>query len=62
MWVMAARLRLQIQVAEMSFILKVAGPSLRTSSEIQEALGRPMILHVEKSYWKQISRWYIIAG
>lgn len=38
----------------MSFILKVVGLSLRTSSEIREALGKPMLLHVEKSYWKQI--------
>lgn len=42
------------RVAKMSLILKVVGLSLRTSSEIQQALGRPMFLHVEKSYWKQI--------
>lgn len=44
------------QMAEMSFILKRrVGLSLRTRSEIQEALERPMLLGVEKSYWKHIS-------
>lgn len=38
-------------MAEMSFILKRrVGLSLRTRSEIQEALERPMLLGVEKSY------------
>lgn len=54
MWVVAARLGLQIHVAETNVILKVFGLSLRTSSDIQEELGRPMLLCVEKSYWKQI--------
>ncbi|XP_057696067.1 uncharacterized protein LOC130918404 [Corythoichthys intestinalis] len=52
-WVMTERTRLRIQAAEMSFLRRVAGLSLRDrvrSSVIREGLGvEPLLLHVERS-------------
>ncbi|TWW71120.1 hypothetical protein D4764_17G0006030 [Takifugu flavidus] len=51
-WVMTERTRLQIQAAEMSFLRRVAGLSLRDrvrSSDIREGLGvEPLLLHIER--------------
>ncbi|TWW69272.1 hypothetical protein D4764_18G0000780 [Takifugu flavidus] len=52
-WVMTERTRSRIQAAEMSFLRRVAGPSLRDrvrSSDIREGLGvEPLLLHIERS-------------
>ncbi|TWW74357.1 hypothetical protein D4764_14G0003580 [Takifugu flavidus] len=52
-WVMTERTRLRIQAAEMSFLRRVAGLSLRDrvrSSDIREGLGvEPLLLHIERS-------------
>ncbi|KAK3565649.1 hypothetical protein QTP86_013330 [Hemibagrus guttatus] len=51
-WVMTERVRSRIQVAEMSFLRRVAGRSLRDrvrSSVTQEELGvEPLLLHIER--------------
>uniref|UniRef100_A0A8C6NIQ5 Reverse transcriptase domain-containing protein n=1 Tax=Nothobranchius furzeri TaxID=105023 RepID=A0A8C6NIQ5_NOTFU len=53
LWVVTERTRSQIQAAEMSFLRRVAGLSLRDrvrSSVIQEGLGvDPLLLHIERS-------------
>ncbi|TWW81657.1 hypothetical protein D4764_01G0014720 [Takifugu flavidus] len=53
LWVMTERTRSRVQAAEMSFLRRVAGLSLRDrvrSSAIQEALGvEPLLLRVERS-------------
>ncbi|TWW62225.1 hypothetical protein D4764_04G0008720 [Takifugu flavidus] len=52
LWVMTERTRSRVQVAEMSFLRRVAGLSLRdrVSSAIQEDLGvEPLLLRVERS-------------
>ncbi|KAI3366505.1 hypothetical protein L3Q82_000635 [Scortum barcoo] len=53
LWVMTERTRSQIQAAEMSFLRRVAGCSLRDmvrSSVTQEELGvEPLLLHIERS-------------
>ncbi|TWW73202.1 hypothetical protein D4764_15G0005960 [Takifugu flavidus] len=55
-WVMTERTRLQIQAAEMSFLPRVAGLSLRDrvrSSDIREGLGvEPLLLHIEKKVFR----------
>ncbi|TWW77709.1 hypothetical protein D4764_12G0010990 [Takifugu flavidus] len=52
-WVMTERTRSRIQAAEMSFLQRVAGLSLRDkvrSSDIREGLGvEPLLLHIERS-------------
>ncbi|KAK3548138.1 hypothetical protein QTP70_004870 [Hemibagrus guttatus] len=52
LWVMTERVRSRIQAAEMSFLRRVAGRSLRDrvrSSVIQEELGvEPLLLHIER--------------
>ncbi|TWW59701.1 hypothetical protein D4764_06G0012310 [Takifugu flavidus] len=52
-WVMTERTRSRIQAAEMSFLRRVAGLSLRDrvrSSDIREGLGvEPLLLHIERS-------------
>ncbi|TWW65231.1 hypothetical protein D4764_21G0001310 [Takifugu flavidus] len=52
-WVMTERTRLRIQAAEMSFLRRVAGLSLRDrvrSLDIREGLGvEPLLLHIERS-------------
>ncbi|KAL3045558.1 hypothetical protein OYC64_013764 [Pagothenia borchgrevinki] len=57
-WVMTERTRLRIQAAEMGFLRRVAGVSLRDkvrSSVIREGLGvEPLLLRVE---WSQL-RWF----
>ena len=57
-WVMTERTRLRIQAAEMGFLRKVAGVSLRDrvrSSVIREGLGvEPLLLCVERSQL----RWF----
>ncbi|KAK3528727.1 hypothetical protein QTP70_010164 [Hemibagrus guttatus] len=51
-WVMTERIRSWIQVAEMSFLCRVAGRSLRDrvrSSVTREELGaEPLLLHIER--------------
>ena len=53
LWVMTERTRSRIQAAEMSFLLRVAGRSLRDrvrSSVTREELGvEPLLLHVQRS-------------
>ncbi|TWW81097.1 hypothetical protein D4764_01G0009120 [Takifugu flavidus] len=53
LWVMTKRIRSRVQVAEMSFLRRVAGLSLRDrvrSSAIREELGvEPLLLRVERS-------------
>ena len=53
LWVMTERTRSRIQAAEMGFLRRVAGLSLRDrvrSSVIREGLGvEPLLLHVERS-------------
>ncbi|TWW67388.1 hypothetical protein D4764_02G0004290 [Takifugu flavidus] len=53
-WVMTERMRSWIQAAEMSFLRRVAGLSLRDrvrSSDIREELGvEPLLLHIERSH------------
>ncbi|KAK0132808.1 LINE-1 reverse transcriptase [Merluccius polli] len=53
LWVMTERTRSRVQAAEMSFLRRVAGLSLRDrvrSSVIREELGvDPLLLHVERS-------------
>ena len=57
-WVMTERTRSRIQAAEMSFLRRVAGISLRDrvrSSVIRERLGvEPLLLHLERSQL----RWF----
>ncbi len=57
LWVMTKRTRSQIQAAEMSFLRKVAGRTLRDrvrSSVTREELGvEPLLLHIERNQ----SRW-----
>ncbi|KAK3541945.1 hypothetical protein QTP86_008164 [Hemibagrus guttatus] len=52
LWVMTERIRSRIQAAEMSFLRRVAGCSLRDrvrSSVTQEELGvQPLLLHIER--------------
>ncbi|KAK3517712.1 hypothetical protein QTP70_016085 [Hemibagrus guttatus] len=52
LWVMTERVRCRIQVAEMSFLRRVAGRSLRDrvrSSVTQKELGvEPLLFHIEK--------------
>ncbi|TWW76578.1 Spondin-1 F-spondin [Takifugu flavidus] len=52
-WVMTERTRSRIQAAEMSFLRRVAGLSLRDrlrSLDIREGLGvEPLLLHIERS-------------
>ncbi|KAK3524832.1 hypothetical protein QTP86_007573 [Hemibagrus guttatus] len=52
LWVMTERVRSRIQAAEMSFLRRVAGHSLRDrvrSSVTQEELGaEPLLLHIER--------------
>ncbi|TWW76641.1 hypothetical protein D4764_12G0000310 [Takifugu flavidus] len=52
-WVMTERTRSRTQAAEMSFLPRVAGLSLRDrvrSSDIREGLGvEPLLLHIERS-------------
>ncbi|KAK3546555.1 hypothetical protein QTP70_027318, partial [Hemibagrus guttatus] len=52
LWVMTERVRSRIQAAEMSFLRRVAGRSLRDrvrSSVIREELGvAPLLLHIER--------------
>ncbi|KAK3558768.1 hypothetical protein QTP86_028769 [Hemibagrus guttatus] len=52
LWVMTERVRSQIQAAEMSFLRRVAGRSLRDrvrSSVTREELGvEPLLLHIER--------------
>ncbi|KAK3552451.1 hypothetical protein QTP86_011720 [Hemibagrus guttatus] len=52
LWVMTERVRSRIQVAEMSFLRRVAGRSLRDrvrSSVTREELGvEPLLLHIER--------------
>ncbi|TWW64250.1 hypothetical protein D4764_03G0012580 [Takifugu flavidus] len=52
-WVMTERMRSRIQAAEMSFLHRVAGLSLRDrvrSLDIREGLGvEPLLLHIERS-------------
>ncbi|TWW81724.1 hypothetical protein D4764_01G0015390 [Takifugu flavidus] len=52
-WVMTERMRSRIQAAEMSFLRRVAGLSLRDrvrSSDIREGLGvEPLLFHIERS-------------
>ncbi|TWW64971.1 hypothetical protein D4764_22G0006180 [Takifugu flavidus] len=52
-WVMTERTRSRIQAAEMSFLRRVAGLSLRDrvrSSDMREELGvEPLLLHIERS-------------
>ncbi|KAK3510880.1 hypothetical protein QTP70_022839, partial [Hemibagrus guttatus] len=52
LWVMTERVRSRIQAAEMSFLRRVAGRSLRDrvrSSVTQEELGvEPLLLHIER--------------
>ncbi|KAI3371037.1 hypothetical protein L3Q82_023518 [Scortum barcoo] len=61
LWVMTERTRSRIQAAEMSFLRRVAGRSLRDrvrSSVTREELGgrpvEPLLLHIERS---QLRRW-----
>nr|XP_054599772.1 uncharacterized protein LOC129164266 [Nothobranchius furzeri] len=53
LWVVTDRMRSRIQAAEMSFLRRVAGLSLRDrvrSSVIREGLGvDPLLLHIERS-------------
>ena len=57
-WVMAERTRSRVQAAEMSFLRRVAGVSLRDrvrSSAIREELGlEPLLLYLERSQL----RWF----
>ncbi|KAK3515128.1 hypothetical protein QTP70_007237 [Hemibagrus guttatus] len=52
LWVMTERVRSRIQAAEMSFLRRVAGRSLRDrvrSSDTREELGvEPLLLHIER--------------
>uniref|UniRef100_A0A8C6KT40 Reverse transcriptase domain-containing protein n=1 Tax=Nothobranchius furzeri TaxID=105023 RepID=A0A8C6KT40_NOTFU len=58
LWVMTKRTRSRIQAAEMSFLRRVAGLSLRDrvrSSDIREGLGvEPLLLRIERSQL----RWF----
>nr|XP_054589525.1 RNA-directed DNA polymerase from mobile element jockey isoform X1 [Nothobranchius furzeri] len=58
LWVMTERTRSRIQAAEMSFLRRVAGLSLRDrvrSSDIREGLGvEPLLLRIERSQL----RWF----
>ena len=58
LWVMTERTRSRVQAAEMSFLRRVAGLSLRDrvrSSDIREGLRvEPLLLHVERSQM----RWF----
>uniref|UniRef100_A0A8C6Q6A0 Reverse transcriptase domain-containing protein n=1 Tax=Nothobranchius furzeri TaxID=105023 RepID=A0A8C6Q6A0_NOTFU len=58
LWVMTERTRSRIQAAEMSFLRRVAGLSLRDrvrSSDIREGLGvEPLLLRIERSQM----RWF----
>ena len=53
LWVMTERMRSRVQAAEMSFLRRVSGLSLRDrvrNSDIRERLGvEPLLLHVERS-------------
>jgi len=57
-WVVTERMRSQIQAAEMSFLRRVAGLSLRDrvrSSDIRREVGvEPLLLRVERSQL----RWF----
>ncbi|TWW55949.1 hypothetical protein D4764_09G0009990 [Takifugu flavidus] len=58
LWVMTERTRSRVQAAEMSFLRRVAGLSLRDrarSSAIREELGvEPLLLHVERNQMRWI--------
>lgn len=58
LWVVTEKMRSRIQAAEMSFLRRVAGLSLRDrvrSSDIREGLGvEPLLLHIERSQL----RWF----
>ncbi|KAF7654265.1 hypothetical protein LDENG_00072170, partial [Lucifuga dentata] len=58
LWVMTERTRSQIQAAEMRFLCRVSGLTLRDrvrSLDIQEGLGvEPLLLHIERSQL----RWF----
>ena len=58
LWVVTERMRSRIQAAEMSFLRRVAGRTLRDrvrSSDTQEELGvEPLLLHIERSQL----RWF----
>jgi len=59
LWVVTERTRLRIQAADMSFLRRVAGLSLRdrvrSCSDIRRELGvEPLLLHVESSQL----RWF----
>ncbi|MDF4350667.1 hypothetical protein P3435_23365 [Vibrio parahaemolyticus] len=53
LWVVTERTRLRVQAAEVSFLRRVAGLSLRDrvrSLDIREGLGvEPLLLHIERS-------------
>ena len=55
LWVMTESIRSRIQAAEMSFLRRVVGRSLRDrvrSSVTREELGvEPLLLHIEHLYW-----------
>ncbi|KAK3517257.1 hypothetical protein QTP70_001616, partial [Hemibagrus guttatus] len=62
LWVMTERVRSRIQAAEMSFLLRVAGHSLRDrvrSSVTREELGvEPLLLHIERGQLKWLGHLF----
>ena len=62
LWVMTERTRSRIQAAEMSFLRRVAGRSLRDrvrSSVTREELGvEPLLLHIERSQLRWLGHLY----
>ena len=62
LWVMTERIRSRIQAAEMSFLRRVAGCSLRDrvrSSVTREELGvEPLLLHIERSQLRWLGHLY----
>ena len=60
LWVVTERTRSRVQAAEMSFLRRVAGLSLRDrvrSSVIREELGvDPLLLHIERSQMKWLGQ------
>ena len=62
LWVMTERIRSRIQAAEMSFLRRVAGRSLRDrvrSSVTREDLGvEPLLLHIERSQMRWLGHLF----
>ncbi|KAK3553558.1 hypothetical protein QTP70_004565 [Hemibagrus guttatus] len=64
LWVMTERIRSRIQAAEMSFLRRVAGRSLRDrvrSSVIREELGvEPLLLHIKRGQLRWLGHLFLM--